>query len=66
MNPLVTLVMASHEGPVVCDVTVVGHPLDLDDPRRPGDIIFYDPEVGRDEVVRGLEAILHVLREARS
>jgi hypothetical protein len=61
---LVTLIVATEEGPIQVDVAVSQQPLDPADPRRPGDIIFHDADTDREAFTRGLEAVAHVLRGA--
>ena len=61
---LVTLIVATTDGPIQVDVAVARRPLDPADPRRPGDIIWHDADTDRDAFTRGLVAVAQWLREA--
>lgn len=60
---LVTLIMATHDGPAEVDVEE-GRPVDPADPRRPGDVILHDADTDPEAFARALEAVAHVLRDA--
>jgi hypothetical protein len=60
---LVTLIVATEDGPIQVDVAMSTRPLDADDPRKPGDIIFRGP-VEVDLLRTGLEAVVWALKGA--
>jgi hypothetical protein len=69
---VVSLVFASEVGPFRADIAVQSHPLDADDPLRPGDIVLWaddsdddDPGV-RHRIADALEAAAAMLRGAQS
>jgi len=58
---VVTLIIATHDGPRQIDVAVANHALDPDDPRQPGDLIWHDAETDQQEFITGLRAVATVL-----
>ena len=61
---LVTLIVATPDGPVQVDVAASMRPLGEEDPRRPGDIIWHVADTDREAFIAGLEAVAHALRGA--
>lgn len=61
----VTFIVATEDVPLVVDVSIVQRPLDPDDPRRPGDVIFHDARVSVESMIDGLESMVHILRGAK-
>jgi hypothetical protein len=61
---LVTLIVATPDGPIQVDLAVSQRPLDPADPRQPGDIIYHDADTDQEAFISGLEAVAHVLRGA--
>jgi hypothetical protein len=68
---LVSLVIAAPDGPIRVDIAFQSHPLDADDPMRPGDVMLWadDSDSGdpgaQQRIADGLEAAATALRDAR-
>jgi hypothetical protein len=70
---LVSLVIAGPDGPIRVDIAVQSHPLDAEDPMRPGDVMLWADDSDDDSADPGaqhriadvLEAAATALRDAR-
>jgi len=68
---LVSLIIADSDGPIRVDIAVQSHPLDADDPMRPGDVMLWadDSDSGdpgaQHRIADVLRAASTALRDAR-
>jgi hypothetical protein len=60
----VTLIVDAGDRPVQLDVTVSVNPLDEQDPRKPGDIIWHVADVDVEAFLGTLEVVANLLRGA--